>query len=69
MYFLRVVRALLLKIIFKSYLRRKIYALEKLKGKKPKYSISDRFINLLLKYLFVIVFILLKTPLNNLLLV
>jgi len=49
MFFFRVFRTLLLKIIFKSYLRRKIYALEKLKGNTPKYSIFDRFINVLLK--------------------
>jgi len=49
MFFLRVVRTLFLKMIFKSYLRRKIYALEKLKGKTPKYSIFDRFIDVLLK--------------------
>lgn len=49
MFFLRVFRTLFLKMIFKSYLRRKIYALEKLKGNKPKYSIFDRFIDILLK--------------------
>ncbi|KAL4097578.1 hypothetical protein QTP88_022329 [Uroleucon formosanum] len=41
-------------MIFKSYLRRKIYALEKLKGNKPKYSIFDRFIDVLLNLLWCI---------------
>lgn len=49
MFIIRVFRALLLKIIFKSYLRRKMYALEILKGRKPKISIIDRIINILLK--------------------
>lgn len=49
MFVLRVYRTLLLKCIFKSYLRRKKYALDKLKGKRPKISITDRFINALLK--------------------
>lgn len=51
MFLFRVVRTLLLKMLFKSYLRRKVYALEKLKGRKPKLLFVDRFINVLLKYL------------------
>lgn len=49
MFIFRVLHALLLKILFKCYIRRKIYALEKLKGRKPKLSIVDFFINMFLK--------------------
>lgn len=49
MFIFRIIHVLWLKIIFKCYLRRKRYALEKLKGRKPKLSILDCCINFFLK--------------------
>lgn len=49
MFFLRVIRAMLLNVMFKSYLRRKRHALETLKGRRPKPAIVDRVIDVVLK--------------------